>query len=184
MVLRLTCLASAMVALSAGATAAAQTPDCQPTPADPPAKSQDDIILRADVITEDQQNLVMTAEGNVEVRVGERTLRADRLIYDQGKRDACAPRATSRSPTIDGSDPVLRRDRGRRGFPQRLRDALLRAARAATRWSRPRRPSAPTAPATRSSRWSTPAARSARRKATSRPGRSVRAAPCRTLKAR
>ncbi|MDP3738211.1 MAG: LPS assembly protein LptD [Hyphomonadaceae bacterium] len=83
MVLRLTCLASAMVALSTG-VATAQTPaDSQPPAA---TDTSQDLLLRADLITEDRNGLVMTAEGNVEVRVGERTLRADRLVYDQDKK--------------------------------------------------------------------------------------------------
>jgi LPS-assembly protein len=86
MVVRLTCLASAMVALSAGATAAGQTPVAPP--ANPPAASpdSDQVLLRADMITDDVKNLVTTAEGNVEVRVGQRMLRADRLVYDQNKQ--------------------------------------------------------------------------------------------------
>lgn len=92
MVLRLTCLASAMVALSAGTTAAAQTPQVPPpapTPAPnptPPADDSDVVMLRADLITDDVKNLITTAEGNVEVRVGDRVMRADRLIYDQNKQ--------------------------------------------------------------------------------------------------
>jgi LPS-assembly protein len=89
MVLRLTCLASAMVALTAaGTNAFAQTPQ-QPTsapPADPAAESDSEVLLRADLITEDRENQVWTAEGNVEVRVGLRTLRANRVVYDQGKQ--------------------------------------------------------------------------------------------------
>jgi LPS-assembly protein len=86
MVVRLTCLASAMVALSAGTTAAAQTPAAPP--ANPPAASpdSDQVLLRADLITDDVKNLITTAEGNVEVRVGQRMLRADRLVYDQNKQ--------------------------------------------------------------------------------------------------
>jgi len=83
MVLRLTCLASAMVALSAGATAAAQTP-APPAPATVTPDS-DVVMLRADVITDDVKNLITIAEGNVEVRVGKRVMRADRLVYDQNK---------------------------------------------------------------------------------------------------
>ncbi|HVY89609.1 MAG TPA: LPS assembly protein LptD, partial [Hyphomonadaceae bacterium] len=83
MVLRLTCLASAMAVLSAAATATAQTPTTTAAPTS--AATTDDVLLQAKVITEDHKNQIITAEGDVEVRVGVRTLRADRLVYDQGK---------------------------------------------------------------------------------------------------
>jgi LPS-assembly protein len=90
MVLRLTCLASAMVALSAGANAIAQTPSAPPSAAPPtdPASEQDpdELLLQARLITEDRPNRIWTAEGDVEVRVGLRTLRADRVVYDEGKK--------------------------------------------------------------------------------------------------
>ena len=84
MVLRLTCLATAMVALSAGTTAAAQAPQ---SPAPPKTTTDSEqVLLRADLITDDTKNLITTAEGNVEIRVGGRVLRADRLVYDQNKQ--------------------------------------------------------------------------------------------------
>jgi LPS-assembly protein len=86
MVLRLTCLASAMVALSAGANALAQTHSAPQTAAPPAESDSEDVLLQARLITEDRQNQVWTAEGDVEVRVGLRTLRADRVVYDQGKQ--------------------------------------------------------------------------------------------------
>jgi LPS-assembly protein len=90
MVLRLTCLASAVMALSAGANAIAQTPAAPQTaspPTDPASDADpDEVLLRAKLITEDRTNQIWTAEGNVEVRVGLRTLRADRVVYDQGKK--------------------------------------------------------------------------------------------------
>ncbi len=120
MVLRLTCLASAVVALSAGATAAAQTP-APPAPA--AAANSEDIYLRADTVTEDRANLIMTAEGNVEVRVGERTLKTDRLIYDENKRTMRA-QGRVEITNIDGSvqfaDEIEVDDEFRNGFATRF----------------------------------------------------------------
>src|SRR5215813_6399602 len=59
-----------------------------PTPADAPiAQHQADpqgpqILLEADVLTEDDVAHTVTATGNVEVRYQERTLRADSVVYD------------------------------------------------------------------------------------------------------
>ncbi len=85
MVLRLTCLASAVVALAGAANA--QTPTVQPTPSEAPlTPGLDDILLQADTITDDYVNKTTVAEGNVEVRARGRILRADRLIFDQNKQ--------------------------------------------------------------------------------------------------
>lgn len=120
MVLRLTCLASAFVALSAGATAAAQTP----APSAPPAaENSEDIYLRADVVTEDQANLIMTAEGNVEVRVGQRTLKADKLIYDESKQTMRAQgrvEITNIDGSVQFSDDVEIDEDFRNGFATRF----------------------------------------------------------------
>ena len=85
MVLRLSALASvAVAALAAGGTAFAQTPPIVPTPAPTsPAEDDDEVILKADQFEEDRDSSVVTASGNVEVRIGQRTLRADRVIYDR-----------------------------------------------------------------------------------------------------
>ena len=121
MVLRLTCLASAaMVALSAAATAAAQVPGAS---APATAENSEDIYLRADVVTEDQKNLVMTAEGNVEVRVGLRTLKADKLIYDEGKRTMRAQgrvEITNIDGSIQFSDEIEVDEEFRNGFATRF----------------------------------------------------------------
>jgi LPS-assembly protein len=85
-VLRLTCLASAMVALSAGANAFAQTPPARPESVPPTESDSREVLLQARLITEDRKNQIWTAEGDVEVRVGLRTLRADRVVYDQAKQ--------------------------------------------------------------------------------------------------
>ncbi len=83
MVLRLTCLASvAAVALSTGGAAFAQTPPPAPTPASTPGEDED-VVLQADSFEEDRNTGVVTASGNVQIRVGDRTLLADRVIYDR-----------------------------------------------------------------------------------------------------
>src|SRR5689334_6587829 len=106
MVLRLTALASAMAVLSAG-TAAAQTPAPAPAQAPPnPATApeapseatKDQILMKADSVTEDGKNLVTIAEGNVEVRYKGKALRADRLIFDQNKQSM---RAQGRVEIVD-----------------------------------------------------------------------------------
>ena len=85
MVLRLTCLASvAAVALSTGGVAFAQTPSTTPAPTPASAPGEDeDVVLQADSFEEDRNSGVVTASGNVQIRVGDRTLLADRVIYDR-----------------------------------------------------------------------------------------------------
>jgi LPS-assembly protein len=123
MVLRLTCLASAMVVLSTGATAAAQTPP----PA--PAKNSTDeqVLLRADLITDDMKNLITTAEGNVEVRVGGRVMRADRLVYDQNKQTMRAQgnvQIVDEMGGIQFADEVEADEEFRNGFATRFSTRL------------------------------------------------------------
>jgi LPS-assembly protein len=77
-VLRLACLASLLGVLSASTFAYAQTPA-------PETESDSDILLRATTITEDRDKNTLTADGNVEVRVGARVLRADRVVYNEKK---------------------------------------------------------------------------------------------------
>ncbi len=85
MVLRLTCLASAVVALSAGTTAFAQTP-VTPPPTAATDPGDEDVLLRAETLIEDRDTGIVTAEGDVEIRVGGRSLKADRLIYDRANK--------------------------------------------------------------------------------------------------
>ncbi len=83
MVLRLSALASvAVAAVAATGPALAQTPPASapPTPATPAAED-DEVILKADLFEEDRDSSVVTASGNVEIRIGQRTLRADKVIY-------------------------------------------------------------------------------------------------------
>ena len=100
MVLRLSCLASvAFTALSLSAPALAQQTLTSPTPQPPtptptsgtvspgaaakPAAKEDEVILKADQFEENRDTSVITASGNVEIRVGTRTLKADKVIYDR-----------------------------------------------------------------------------------------------------
>ncbi|MDP3493017.1 MAG: LPS assembly protein LptD [Hyphomonadaceae bacterium] len=106
MVLRLTCLASvAAVAITAGSVAyAQQAPVAPPAPTPTSSSAEDeDIVLQADTIEENQDTSVVTASGNVEIRVGDRTLLADRVVYD---RNSETMRAQGRVQISDGSGQV------------------------------------------------------------------------------
>jgi LPS-assembly protein len=117
-VLRLTCLATAVIALSGGMIAHAQTP--APASSEP---IREDVMLRARVVTEDKQNKMLIAEGDVEVRVGARVLRADRLIYN---RDAQTMRAqgsvqiTDNTGQVQFADEIEVDDGFRNGFATRF----------------------------------------------------------------
>ena len=104
MVLRLTCLASvAMAALVVGAPAFAQPPAPAPAPTSPAEEKDEDIILQADTVEEDRDTSVVTASGNVEIRVGERVLKADRVVYD---RMAQTVRAQGNVQIMDGKGQI------------------------------------------------------------------------------
>jgi LPS-assembly protein len=82
-------LSAAVVALTAGMSSHAQTPSPTPsaTPVPPPAAaSKPDVIVHADTIDQDKTSQIVTAQGNVEVRVGTRMLLADKVIYDRDKQ--------------------------------------------------------------------------------------------------
>lgn len=72
-------LATAL-AVSVSPAALAQTTATAPSP--PATQDQDRVLLEADVLTDDQEAGVITAEGDVQVRYQGRTMRADRLVYD------------------------------------------------------------------------------------------------------
>ena len=106
MVLRLACLASvAAVAISAGSAAyAQQTPSAPPAPAPASTAPEDeDIILQADSIEEDQDTGVVTASGNVEIRIGDRAMLADRVVYDRNNETM---RAQGNVQISDGTGQV------------------------------------------------------------------------------
>lgn len=106
MVLRLACLASvAAVAISAGSAAYAQQAPVAP-PAPTPASTapeDEDIILQADSIEEDQDTRVVTASGNVEIRIGDRAMLADRIVYDRNNETM---RAQGNVQITDGTGQV------------------------------------------------------------------------------
>lgn len=124
MVLRLTCLASvAMAALAVGAPAFAQPPAPAPAPTSPAEEEDEDIILQADTVEEDAGTSVVTASGNVEIRVGERTLKADRVVYDRMNQTV---RAQGNVQIMDGtgqiqfSDEIEADEDFRNGFATRF----------------------------------------------------------------
>ena len=77
-------LAAAFVVSTAAGTADAQAPSAPPTAAQPetPQAQQNNVLLEADVITHDETNQTIIAEGDVQVRQGDRTIRADTLEYN------------------------------------------------------------------------------------------------------
>lgn len=107
MVLRLACLASvAAVAISAGSAAYAQQTPVAPPPSPTPTSStaeEEDFVLQADTIEENRDTSIVTASGNVEIRVGDRALLADRVIYDRNNQTM---RAQGHVQISDGSGQV------------------------------------------------------------------------------
>jgi LPS-assembly protein len=106
MVLRLACFASvAAVAISAGSAAyAQQAPVAPPAPTPASTATEDeDIILQADSIEEDQDTRVVTASGNVEIRIGDRAMLADRIVYDRNNETM---RAQGNVQITDGTGQV------------------------------------------------------------------------------
>jgi LPS-assembly protein len=78
----------------------------QPPKINPPAPNLDglkpgELYMEADQLVRDDKNGVTTAEGNVEVRYQDKTLRADRLVYDQGP-----PPADGKRPTRTKNGPA------------------------------------------------------------------------------
>lgn len=78
-----------------GASAIAQTPDASQTEG-----QEDPVMLRAATVTDDKASGTFIAEGDVEVRVGERVLLADRVVYD---REAGTMRAQGNVQVLDES---------------------------------------------------------------------------------
>ncbi len=78
-----------------GASAFAQTPEA------PQSEGQEEpVMLRASTVTDDKASGTFIAEGDVEVRVGERVLLADRVVYD---REAGTMRAQGNVQVLDES---------------------------------------------------------------------------------
>jgi LPS-assembly protein len=72
---------AAALAMTASTTAIAQVPGVNPAPT-PSAEQNDNVLLEADELIDDQEARTITATGDVQVRYQGRTMRADRLVYD------------------------------------------------------------------------------------------------------
>lgn len=140
MVLRLSCLASvAFAALSLSAPALAQETQTSPTPAPPsptpanqtvrtttaaqPVAQDDEVILKADQFEENRDTSVVTASGNVEIRVGQRTMKADRVIYDRATETVRAQghvQITDESGQVQFADEIEADQDFRNGFATRF----------------------------------------------------------------
>jgi LPS-assembly protein len=81
-------LAGAAAALLAHAPSLAAQPKAgvapSAQPASPDGLQPDELYMEADRLTRDDKAKRTTAEGNVEIRYEGRTLRADRVVYDEG----------------------------------------------------------------------------------------------------
>jgi LPS-assembly protein len=128
MILRLSCLASvAVAALSVGAPAFAQVPQTSPNSAPPtpaaPAANANEVILKADQFEENRDTSVITASGNVEIRVGLRTLKADRVIYDRATETVRAQgnvQITDEDGQVQFADEIEADEDFRNGFATRF----------------------------------------------------------------
>ena len=140
MVLRLSCLASvAFAALSLSAPALAQETQTSPTPAPPnptpanqtvqtttaaqPVAQDDEVILKADQFDENRDTSVVTASGNVEIRVGARTMKADKVIYDRGTNTVRAQghvQITDETGQVQFADEIEADQDFRNGFATRF----------------------------------------------------------------
>ena len=75
---------SAMLAQSAASAQPAAPPASRTTSAD--GLAPDEMYMEADLLTRDDKAGVTTAEGSVEIRYEGRTLRADRVVYQEGPK--------------------------------------------------------------------------------------------------
>lgn len=124
MVLRLSCLASvAVAALAAGGPAFAQQPTTQPVPAPAAPADDDEVILKADQFEENRDTSIVTASGNVQIRVGPRTLLADRVIYDRATETVRAQgnvQITDENGQVQFADEIEADEDFRNGFATRF----------------------------------------------------------------
>lgn len=117
-----------------GAVAFAQTPSASAPPAPPnpestgaaaadPAAEDQQVILRADQVTDEKETSLIIAEGNVEVRVGKRALKADKLIYDRAKQTLRAQgrvEITDESGAVEFAEQIETDEEFRNGFATRF----------------------------------------------------------------
>lgn len=150
MVLRLSCLASvAFAALSLSAPALAQVNQTSPNPTSPtptppnpavannatlndtvpvtnavqPAAQDDEVILKADQFEENRDTSVITASGNVEIRIGARSLKADKVVYDRANETVRAQghvQITDDSGQVQFADEIEADQDFRNGFATRF----------------------------------------------------------------
>lgn len=74
---------AAALAVTVSPAAIAQTVTPAPSTAPPAAGQQEDLVLlEADQLIDDEQARTITADGNVQVRYQDRTMRADQIVYD------------------------------------------------------------------------------------------------------
>ncbi len=131
--LRLTCVATAVVALASGASWAQQQP-AAPAQADP--ATADDVFLSARDLVIDEDDSIYTAEGNVEVRIDGRVLRADRVVYDLNNESLRAQgnvQITDLDGSVQFADEIEMDDQFKNGFATRFssrmpNNALVAAA--------------------------------------------------------
>ncbi len=122
--LRLTCVATAVVALTAGASFAQQASApaaMDPMTSDP--STADDVFLSATDLVIDEEKSIYTAQGNVEVRVDGRVLRADRVIYDLNNQNLRAQgnvQISDSTGTVQFADEIEMDDEFRNGFATRF----------------------------------------------------------------
>ncbi len=135
---KLTFLTGAALALALASAAHAQTP---PAPS-PDGLAQGELYMEADLLTRDDTAHRTTAEGNIEVRYNGRTLRADRLVYEDGSGVVRAyGNITIINPdgTAEFADEVMLDDELRTGvalgFSARLPDNVKIAAASAIKRS-------------------------------------------------
>jgi len=84
-------LAAAMAVAAIPAAADAQTTSSSPA-ADPASAATEDegVLMEADVVTHDDEARTITAEGDIQARFQDRTLRADTLVYNLDTRRVIA----------------------------------------------------------------------------------------------
>lgn len=108
------------VALMVLCGAAAHAQEATPTPApaataaaaapSPDGLAPDQLYMEADLVIRDDKNKITTARGSVEARYQGRTLRADELVYDEGKSEIRAKGNTAiinADGTVQYADEVV-----------------------------------------------------------------------------
>jgi LPS-assembly protein len=151
--------AAAKCALLAGAAIAVLYPHTAATqprparvraaPAPPPVPDglqPGELYMEADQVTRDDEHKITTAEGSVEIRYQGRTLRADRVIYQEGEQEGQGViRATGHvqiinaDGTVEFADQLVLDDKMRagvaQGFSARLQENIKLAGATAVRRS-------------------------------------------------